>query len=650
MNLASRLRETWVKAFSERPEGSDADYKNELAGVSLEGPPDLTLENHTLYLGKVTRSGFRDQVRAVLGGFPEGEQTYSFPILEAALREVFKATKAPDEPVQIYLGRYWSELFNGEEGLKDTLSVEDQVRLLRRLAKKIGEDPQRLVITDVKDVGRHTALMKVLEASTVNGKFNPDLFSSIKGELEGESLVVAKILFDVLQENEELKKKLIQVAPKSLRQNEGVEYYALFEVALHIADVLSGATVHSGVSRQKGVYALIRWLLNPQGQSKTQKDFQEKLKSKYGSNLKLELNSISVVEKPSTLRRLEAQRAQRALIIGAVLNLGSCSGAFIAGQHYNEYEAEKNRNALEEKLDEELSDLTFYFNGPVVKMDKDQNVGIFMRIVDRMEEELSLRYPSLKGKIGRRDLIRHLLENKFRLQGIYDSKSVLIREVDLLVQGHQVALLSEGVVLDRPYAHFNELASGLSEFPPTADCGLSVNKEVMAWHPSAFQAFSSTDNYRSPYGVRCYAGTLQVSDSDFTAWSQAPDDQKEFLEDYVQAMERYDIAHLEWAEMFFRSLRDGNISGFHEGRWVKAPDKDYVLDPKEDFWRLTELGEYKDYYGRFHYELAYHSWQDEREDFAYSLVARRLDKGETHFSTKTAREAAQVFLKVHEAR
>lgn len=219
--------------------------------------PELTDQNHAWWIGKIPKDKKE-----------RNDSIYSREFIEASLEVLFK-NLGEGAVAQMVMAPSFSMYFNGTEDRERGLSDKDAKALIMEVVvKKFPQFRDRLNVVCVEDMSLHQDLFQELNLSFDEEQGVCDIENVFgladsedlgKGEfnisIRPTSLNIAIFLHNVSKKNHDLFQVLRHAVPGKIRPDSDEEpsakdYYALTEIAVRLAEILDGRSVHGGADRQ----------------------------------------------------------------------------------------------------------------------------------------------------------------------------------------------------------------------------------------------------------------------------------------------------------------------------------------------------------------------------------------------------------------
>jgi|GEM_PF-2591312 len=218
--------------------------------------PELTCDNHAWWIGKIPKTKKE-----------RSDGIYSLEFIQASLEVLFK-NLGEGEVAQIVMAPSFSRYFNGREDRERGLSNEDaKALILEVVVKKFPQFKDRLNVVCVEEMDLHKDLFDELGMSIdpYTGVCDVEMAFEIDGETYEKyefdisksptSLNIARFLYRVSKENKDLFQVLRHAVPGKIRSDfdenpSAKDYYALTEIAIRLAEILNGRSIHGGADRQ----------------------------------------------------------------------------------------------------------------------------------------------------------------------------------------------------------------------------------------------------------------------------------------------------------------------------------------------------------------------------------------------------------------
>lgn len=374
------------------------------ASIDHASAPALTEETAHFYIGKVMRRPMKKRVFDLLGwktrtdNAEKEEGIYNEEFIEASLAYLFRHTPR-HEQVTWVVGRYLSELFNGSGDTDLSISTEEEVNLVKKIARKtFPNEAGRLNVILVEAMPQHQSLFTRLREH----KYSK---TGIKGIFEDFSVLplslgptpnsheVAHHLFYAFSNNKMVRQRILAMLPTKIRDSADHEdvaaMYAIVELATRLMDLFHGTYVQGGANRQSLYDDFIAQIVQgPTGKLRGVPELKKLLQCFEG--LRFETLHVNNKVNPSTLKKIRDGARMRITMLGLAL-----ATAIGVGVHIGRAQEQKEQAALQEAIDkslaETLKDETFYidYKWPI---EKSANVKLFHKAVDDVLKQIHVRY------------------------------------------------------------------------------------------------------------------------------------------------------------------------------------------------------------------------------------------------------------------
>jgi hypothetical protein len=699
------------KTIKKTRKGGETGEEEVTSPVKVELKSDenfLTSDNHAFYIGKFFPKSRKQRVAELLGWSTRdvtkttGNQTedtddsfqnhiYSEELIESSLSYLLEHLQ-PDSQAVVVVGQCLSEMINGPEDIAGALSADEEIELIKKIAKKkIPARHEQLQILKLDQTPLHQDLFSSLKAhlEPETGKCNvvEALFGNVPVWEKGipSSLQIAAILLQAAEESDDLAKRLRQTVPGRLRstqddeQVKSAQNYGMTEIAIRLAEILNGRNIHLGAERQAVYDDTIVELLKGQygrfAKVKALRQLMELLESKsYFETVHID-NKVN----PSALGKIRSHARSRLAIVGLTLT-GTLATVYGIGEHKGRLHQQDIQSAVDGSIQEKLEDTTFYWDYKW-PMDKKFNVLMFHRITDGVLIQMLDRYnlpPETMNEA--RPLVESFLLEPGRFNcHLNEEVPLRIRMADQFVEKNRMFFMSKGLNPTRPYVHMDaylplmdhSLTENFEQFEYADEVRGNLmfkqnnaDLEILGRFRTGGGYNSRTVYYFAKYFTKDGKHHLLAAREDFEDEKNLTEDPKrtnarfsaerplkftsklarEMTCNYIGEMKLYDANKFEEHNSFFEHLVGDNLSGAME-RGEVSPD--FVV-ASEDAWKLRKIGTYKDYAGAFEYELAKYVTHEDSADgstrWKEILVAK--EPSQDLYSTATAILAANHY---HEA-
>lgn len=652
-------------------------------------PPLLTAENHALYIGKIFKedSKVKARIARTLGWSPE-LRIYGADFIEAALSYIIAHSdvkngenKYENKKIRIVLCRKVSEILNGPDDIEGTLTHEEAIELINKIAKeKFDLEAQNLLIEGLEQNPYHSTLLSRLEKATneFTQEFDPELaFQPRTSDDENgspttivDSLDIAACLYQATKQNKAFEARIHKGVPAQLKKQDQSEkklpksYYTLAEVAIRLQDIISGTAVHSGASRQavydgvisaivkgkEGVFADVRAL----------QPIFEKLE-------KTNFQTIHVDNKNNPVRkrllRGKARRKIASVVAICASTVAASIGAPAAVVKYQEYRQEKAaEEAVQQYIASRVKGLTWYAD----RLHFDVTPQTVESYAGMMIEDIHFRYgieESILDDLHIETLIKQFLVENGRISNLPTNSQAYMRYVDEFVESNRILFQSRGVKLERPYNH---MLPYLELFINAAE--KDVKEHKMSFHSTEMRCPSNlcdpdnhaSKNYidlgiyvgHSPIGHKYQVYVLEengekvivarayFNDEELSKFPEIEDKEADtkaaqyMARDFIRDIKWYDAHHLyKWDELMHDLANPNYVSYIPDEYEEKAHPEPYLLE---------RIIPYYDTFGSFSYEVIRDYCHFPENQDKYCLKAR--EPGEQNFTIKRGREVAYHYF------
>jgi len=627
-----------------RPEKDTYEYISRKRRVgyndSLENTETvLTSENHGFYIGKFIANSHFEKALNVFGVNTKNERIYSVNFLLASLAYL-KHSIGTGEKITIFIGRKLSELLNGETDVQNAYSNEQQRDLMYKLAQdpSIRLDNEQLDVRFFEEEYLHKAVFQNLENAKDEETGIVDIDkvfanANLSFSDSPDSFQIATVFYNAVKESEYLASIFENTMPGKLADDpelpESSKYYGMFEVAIRLTEILNGRNIHGGADRQNKYDKIIESIIKGKDRRLLSIDALKPL-LEIMKGFKFETIHVSTDNNYFRLKEI-SYRAQTRMLIYFVLFFASLFSAFQAGYNSEQKKREKFEALIDEDIEENLSDVTFYFDH-LISIEKEKNVEFFNSILEIMKEEFMVRYDvdsSFMDSEFTALLKQFLINHKYVLNSMFSYKQDLVKYLDIFVKENSYYLLSKMEhKFDRPYSHFEKYMDLFEEAESTEE-NYSIPLMSNQYKETSAEYIGKINDGYTSYEIYIERNIL---DSDrilarkyFHDQNISTDVAKQAIQAYRKNQEIYDTLAFE----------------------EYIPDL-YMLEENSDFsiefdgFNVQGVIEYTDYLGRFSYEIGIYYDYDEPKDYKKrKLVARK--KGEENFTSKRAFEVRNIY-------
>jgi len=658
---------------------------------------ELSLENHKIFLGKMFKLGTGDKILRVLGwGKPVDNGMYTEEFVEGALCYAFEnAKKTPGDRPSFVVCPSLSELFNGYEDVENAMSSEEQINLIRRIAKeKFGKGDRDLDVEDLEKMIAHKRLFEVLRAhvdenagvvnmieamASIDDKEefgNMDLAGVTRTNM---SLFLTKFLLAAALRNEQLFYAFLNAVPPRLREkdadddqetqalvkkddNEAPEMsikdiskmsYAITEVAIRLSEIMQGRTIHGGVDRQGKYDEIIKKIVL--GKSGGYKNIED-LEPLFKIFEKEEFTTVHIDTElnPSALR-LQRNIAWIRLLLYSALSGLAVFGAYERGKHVESDKQAQVMKLIDARLQQELidrNDISFRFEGKW-QVGREKNVSIFRGIVNDFMEEMKRRYllddEQLEGL--KPFLMEYMIANKFDLPIWHGNWASALTALDKFLQDKEFYFLSKNIKIGKPYAHFFKYMDLIKK---AIEGGPHISQNMISqYHVGQIPIEEKNKNLRkigeiSASGTYAFVYTAYVyTDEKGEEHLLAMQGTEEVMKDVMRSSTANSHVGYEVAMTFMNIQQRHDLLSLapYFSNFVSVPrvetDKDCNFELNEDSAFVRRIPDYVDTFGRFKYELA--TYDDPRDGHEHEVHLVAKVPGEKLFTSFRACEAAEYF-------
>jgi len=637
-----------------------------------ESPPPLTTSNHSFYIGKIFRqdNGVKAKISRALGWAPD-EKIYSEDFIEASLKYLLKY-RAPGEKIRIVVCRKLSEILNGPEDTANTLTNEEEIALIKKIARdKFGLTEDDLLILPVEEDVSHLRLLDALKEGTneITQEFEPEkVFSFSEDELDGDcpsevndSYDIARILYLAMKENPSFAARIQRGVPSLLKKYDADDkdlpksYYTLSEVAIRIYDIIKGKTIHAGAARQsvydEVIVAILKGSEGPFASTPALLPLFERLENK-------KFGTIHVDNRENPFRQnLVRGRARRrlatvtAILASTVLSSVSTPVAVMRYQQHREQQVAAE--AVQKYVESQVKGLTWRTDN----MNLDVTPKMVESYADTMLEDIQYRYgvkPEILEDLNIRTLLKQSLVENNSIPHVASNQAKYSKHVDEFVEANRLLFRSKGITIDKPYAHM------------LAHIDLFVNAaEKPLYPPLKYESDHESNKQCTNIGVYVshflpghkYEVSILEEDGEKVLVARNYYNEKELsrfpmieehtmdtktartmAREFIRDMKYYDAKDLhKWHEQMIYLTEPNTFSGI-PGDFEQASDA--------DFYHLLEAETYVDTFGLFEYQVikGYCNFGEKKDGYC---VKARIP-GEDQFTIARGREVAYRYKEAKE--
>lgn len=457
------LPNTVVEALSHVPKQQCVSHSVKLdeegkKGREIESGPVLTSANHAFYIGKLIPETKGGKVKRVLGWGKSEERIYNPEFIKGSLEYLFAHTKE-GEKARVMVCRSLSEIINGSEDVEGALPTEDEVSLIKHIAKKeFGKSDDSLEVVDLETLPHHKQLFEALRSAKSGYRTDIEKVLSEESQeavAETSSLHIARQLFKAMGESEELAERFKSAMPARIKEEEtdspSAQYYALIEVAIRLGDILNGCYIHGGSERQAIYDGIIIQLLR--GEDGKYKDV-EALKPLFPVLKGHRFETLYLDDKKNYhhLKKIQSTARYRLLIFTALLG-SVVTGAFGLGALHERISKEKKEAEIQTKVvRERLKNVTFRFEGKW-SVEEKNNPNVFKGIMDEARTHLMARYSMDDASYQQLEpfLRAYFLRQSGELSTIHGNEFELIDHIDQFVRENEIFFREKSIEVDMPY-------------------------------------------------------------------------------------------------------------------------------------------------------------------------------------------------------
>lgn len=653
------LPETVTDALNPVPRDDDS-VSFKVDGRRLTSPDEireaLRSMGHAFYVGRFVPLSTGERVRRLLGFKGVPERLYSEEFLESVLGYLAHHLPEGAEARLVYGGAL-REFFPDGEACGEALSYEDFRDLICDMVElKFGSE-ENIHVSNLEDDPLHQRLIARLREAMNPATGETNVAAALDGEGRLYTLRMmdshtwACFLYRATQQDPRVFGAFSATRTRKQKELYGDDpghashYYALAEVAMRLADFFGNRISLQGGTDQQGKYDdIIAGLLRGERGRFRGSEALAPLFEWLRKNPPPPFGTLHVTTSDSyPARKARQTRARIRSMIFAAAGLAAGTAVWQAGYERGQEDALHETEALDDYLARELENVDFYVDHKF-EIAQDDKLSYFKgELVPSLMKDLGIRYQlgaerfvSLQLK---QLLIQHLIRNKGLLRNSPDDQETRILLLDSFVRENEAYFLAQDLDFGRPYLAFAAYRGAFDntealdrEIEVRADVGPSIDDQYIG-------EFIATESYA--FAVELYVvhvgGIPYLMGRDRAHETVNPDGTwgpkmfstrvgKRYVAAFRRASKKYDVAPLaaHRREFPFYVLEEG------EDRTVLTEEAPF----------LKRLPDYADYYdGRFHYELGVYSfWDDEKKVERKVLVARDVQRGDTNFSTQTARE------------
>ncbi|MBN2306696.1 hypothetical protein JXD20_01810 [Candidatus Peregrinibacteria bacterium] len=520
--LKDLLREKLKKELAQKPVTEQEQFLDEKAEEELREwesvrfadqkieRPQLEAGNHAFYLGKFIPPTTREKIADFMGWERE-RRIYDKEAILAMIdygikhiRGFWYGQKGWHSNLQFVIIPALSRIFNDQVDDRRAIPAEEEAEMIRVLAKKHFRQTEVLV-ENAEEAPLHKDLFKTLKQAKESGELD------IEGALGGledltlsaqpSSLELARFLYAISKEYEVLDMAFEGTVPKAMNENPNAKYYGLCEVAVRLADILNGRSIHGGVERQEVYDQIIERLMKgKKGSYKKCAQLQPLFdllegKSFETIHLKTAENYYSLAAK----RTLARARLALALTLGAA----GVGGTYKAGVSYQQGVEEQRQKAMDAALEERVKNISFYYHSRYDTwhgvIDKSENLSIFNNLVKKCGQDLKNRYGIMPETFEKVEQVfkQYILDREDPNEM---SKNDLERidAVDRFAVANRLLLMEHDIDISRPYAEqipHQRLFTEAVERPETEDrqVVITVKRDTSAFGANSFKDFEQAE-------------------------------------------------------------------------------------------------------------------------------------------------------------
>lgn len=634
--------------------------------------PSLTEATAHFYIGKVMRRPFKKRVFDLLGwktkadNDEDKEGLYNEEFIEASLAYLFEYTPR-HEKVTWVIGRYLSELFNGDGDTDLSLSTEEEVALVKRVAQKVfPNEAKRLNVVLVEEMPSHQLLFATLNEhkNAENGMQRLlDEYSVRPVSLSADpsSQEVAHHLCYAFANNKMVRQRILSMVPTKMREaayNENiVALYAIVELATRLVDLFDNTYVQGGANRQSLYDDFIAHIIQgPKGKLRGVKELKELLECFEGITF-VTLHVDNKVN-PPTLRKIRNAARSRIAMMGLAIATAVSGGVHI-GRTQEQQEEAALQEAIDQSLAEELKDETFYidYKWPIPK---EQNVKLFHRAVEDVLTQLQERYQISEAMLGEFKLPLEeflLTTDSVSVSSMNVEIPMIIRAADEFVRQKKYLFIAKGISIQEPYQHLDPYTH---LFDKTQNENFSQVEFTYRWQSHIQLKMENDDiehigNFRTGHGYGSediYELVVFTDESGQQFLLAAKNSRyyrpeaplsytskiaREFVCHYVKAKQLFEVNKIRKYDHLLQGLNSHNIK-------YSAIDD---LEVDSDDYRMRNAATFTAFPSGIKYEVAEHDqYVGPGMNDKVTLVARRY--GEGKFTSDIAKEVALFYEQVRD--
>ena len=426
-------------------------------------------QNHAVYIGKIPkeRSKWRE-IFDMPDEFQYEPKLYTREVITALTKGIAYYAE-PGTKIRFVICRALSELFNGTNDVENSLTDEEETKLIREEAKRILRNADMVEVVSME--GEHKAFFDILRRSvdSQTGKVDPK--KAFEGEEVSDSpntLLFAKAIYAEALASADFRERIRQCVPSRIKyglqtaddQLTSEECYAISEIAIRLADILNGRFIHGGVDRQ-GIYdGIIQNIIRGRSVGKLKQHFTDKHFEVV--HLVGKENPYDALRKRTNARiRAVVQLSFPLLLVAA--GVAECT----AIEHRKELAAEE---ALTVKMEESMPRFSFVRDlgtaSLIAEVGKDaatedvknkEKLNAFTDMIDSMLIEMQCRYDLMPMETQRlREIfVDFCLSRPKEMSDVYRHPSRRSLLIDKFFNDHPSSLKGAGIRMPRePFENF----------------------------------------------------------------------------------------------------------------------------------------------------------------------------------------------------
>lgn len=605
----------------------------------------LTEQNHAFFIGKIRRLGISERIKRLMNFGNVDQGIYDINSILAML-DYLSDVLGKGEKTQVIVCPELSGIFNGEDSMDGHYGPDEEIELIYDIFKSLKKPRDLITVSRLEDLPNHKHLIQELRKN--NGNLST-VFAYDENEYDVpcksgvlSSFEILGLLHKTYLSSDAFSKIVNKTLPRSFNSLPDEERkkragYALTEIAVRLSEIAAGRYIHAGMNRQVLYDDVISKILK--GKNGNLKDCEDLyplfdcLKEKPFETLRLrEENNFHDV-------KAVRKRARLRFSIYAAGALTVASGIYAKGRH-----DESTHIALIEAdndtwLASQLKDVTFYLDGPYIKLSTTGNVERFHFIADKFKEELGLRYqvPRKMSESIKSFIEKWLIDHKERLPDIHNYLGSLQDNVDLFVSDYTNFFNTNGIQIWMPYQQFaeydelfedaitNDSPHGIPQWTWDGRNPLGQRQKFMGEfqgsHYEKYYLFLSREHGKKPRLLARseYEQNKRGIENTFAIGTaqKAGREYREMRERFAAVQYRYFLHEI--TNEYYQKIFSIDFS-----------------DPSENY-KCDLLPDYIDPYGRFHFELIRYNYYDKDTNSVEPVILARR-KGESLYTSETAKE------------